>query len=129
MRPILLLAGVVIVCGIALLAAAHAGEPAKEQTDPWAGAYVRHYQGANGENQLATITLTKGTDGYYLSKPYERWKFTEVEKGVVSNGKGGLGRILLGEAKFADGTSVRVLRADFCYEQFTLYDERPRKSR
>ena len=117
MRPILLTA-LLFVCAMTILATGHSAEPAREQADPWVGTYRGD---SYGNARQATVTITKGADGYYLSKPYDGRKFTEVEKGVLSDVKGGLGRIILGTAKFADGTSVQVLRGDFCYEQFILY--------
>jgi hypothetical protein len=40
---------------------------------------------------------------------------------VLSDGRGGLGKIYLGFAEFADGKRIPILRAEFCYEQFILY--------
>src|SRR5262249_34214475 len=76
-------------------------------------------RGQFGEAQW--IKISKGADGYYLSKPYAERTFIEVEKGVLSDGKGGLGKIYLGSAEFADGKRVPILRVEFCYEQFILY--------
>jgi hypothetical protein len=100
-----------------------------EKTDPWVGAYWKYgrfdtgRQGQFGEAQK--ITITKDDKGYHLSGPYDASTFTEAKKGVLSDGKGGLGKIYLGFTEFSDGKRVPVLRADFCYEWFVLYgDER-----
>jgi hypothetical protein len=128
MRPIIFT--VTILTSIWLLASFAAGrtaEPAARQADPWAGEYFKFSRydkeriGQFGEAQK--ITITKGADGYYLSKPYADRKFTEMEKGVLSDGQGGLGKIYLGSAEFADGKRVPILRVEFCYEQFILYGE------
>ncbi|OWK45714.1 hypothetical protein [Fimbriiglobus ruber] len=110
--------------GSALLGAGHSAEPAPKPTDPWAGTYIKGTLFFVGKAEQEQLTITKGADGYYLSKPFDGRKFTEVEKGVLSDGNGGFGKIVAGSATFADGSRIRILRADFCYEQFILYDER-----
>ena len=121
MRPSLL-ATFLFVSGVVLLATGQSGEPAKQPADPWAGTYVKYRRGPYGDVEQVKVTITKGADGYYLSKPYNGRRFTEVEKGVLSDGKGGLGSIVAGSATFADGVRVPILRAEFCYEQFILYN-------
>jgi hypothetical protein len=76
-----------------------------------------------GTKARSSITITRDGDAYTLSKPYETWKFKEIKKGVLSDGKGGIGTIYHGTATYADGQQVRILRAEFCYEQFILYGE------
>jgi hypothetical protein len=116
--------------GLAFFASGRTAEPAAPEADPWVGEYLKYARydkertGQFGEAQQ--IKITKGADGYYLSK-YPQVKFTEVEKGVLSDRKGGLGKIYLGSAKFADGTRVRILSARFCYEDFILYDVKSEK--
>jgi hypothetical protein len=126
MRPILFtLAALSLMAALAFFASGHTAEPADQETDPWTGEYLRYARynterkGQFGEAQQ--IKITKGADGYYLSKPYAERKFTEVKKGVLSDGKGGLGKTYFGSAEFADGKRVQILRAEFCYEQFILY--------
>jgi len=126
-RTLLILAVVIPVVCLTFFAAGGTAEPAAEKADLWTGTYLKYArydtrrQGQFGEAQQ--ITIAKHADGYHLSQPYAGRKFTEVEKGVLSDGKGGLGKIYLGSAEFADGKRVRVLRADFCYEWFILYGE------
>src|SRR6185295_7263816 len=112
-----------LLVGLMMVAAAGTAEP--EKADRWAGTYLKygrydiHREGQFGEARA--ITISKHGNGYRLSAPYEAWTFTEVEKGVLSDGKGGIGKIYLGSTEFADGKRVKVLRADFCYEWFILY--------
>jgi hypothetical protein len=134
MRPIFaILAALASVWGIAFFAIAHTAEPTAQEADRWLGRYLKyarydsHRQGQFGEAQQ--ITITKKDDGYYLSKPYDLRKFTEVEKGVLSDAPGGLGKIYLGSAEFADGKRFRVLRVEFCYEHFILYSESEQAAR
>ena len=109
---------------LALYQFAHTAEPAP-QADRWAGTffkyarYDRDRQGQFGEAQ--EITIAKEGNGYRLNKPFHDSLFVEVEKGILSDGNG-FGKIYLGTAEFADGKRVRLLRADFCYEDFVLYD-------
>ncbi len=126
MRPALLILGALaLTAGLALATHRGGAEPAAGTADPWSGTYLKydrydtHRQGQFGEAQQ--ITITRDGDGYRLSKPYEGRKFTEVRKGVLSDGKGGLGKLYLGTAEFADGKRVRILRAEFCYDWFILY--------
>lgn len=113
---------------VGLLVVASAGTAEAEKADRWEGTYLKygrydiHRQGQFRE--ALAITISKHGNGYRLSTPYDSWTFTEVEKGVLSDGKGGLGKIYLGSAEFADGKRVPVLRAEFCYEQFILYGDR-----
>jgi hypothetical protein len=122
-------------CSTTFFAPGHTAEPAARKATPWAGTYLKYARydtdrrGQFGEARQ--VTITKGDDGYHLSKPYDGRTFTESEKGVLSDGAGGLGKLYLGYAEFADGKRVRVLRAEFCYEQFILYgtsDEPAKKS-
>lgn len=105
---------------------AHSAEPAKPAKppeDPWVGSYYKFNRSwANKEGER--FTISKHEDGSYRlsGKGYDTFKFKEVEKGVISDGKGGIGKLILGETKFADGTKNRVIRAEFCYEQFILHD-------
>jgi hypothetical protein len=126
MRPILFTLAVLSLLGVlAFFASGGTAEPATQEADPWAGEYLKYARfdtGRRGQfGEAQQIKITKGADGYYLSKPYAGRRFTEVEKGVLSDGKGGLGKIYLGTAEFADGKRVQILRAEFCYEQFILY--------
>lgn len=103
----------------------HSADPQARQADPWVGTYVKYAvydtQRSGQCGEALRITITKDRDGYSLGKPYADRRFREVEKGVLSDGTGGLGRILLGSAEFADGVKVPLLRAEFCYERFILY--------
>ena len=116
-----------VLVGLVTFAGGGFADLATKKADQWEGTYLKyaHFdtgrQGQFGEAHRITITKTK--DGYRLSEPYGDWTFTEIEKGVLSDGKGGLGKIYLGSAEFADGKRVPVLRAEFCYEQFILYGE------
>jgi hypothetical protein len=114
----------VFASAVALRAPGLSAQSGTASPDPWVGTYTKYNRGPYGDPQQVRITITKGTDGYYLSKPYDGRKFTEIEKGVLSDGNGGIGKIYLGSGVFADGARVRILRADFCYEQFILYDGR-----
>jgi len=124
--PIMLLA-LTLLTSLVVLASSRTAERATEKTDPWVGTYLQYgrfetqRQGQFGEAR--TITISKDERGYRLSAPYDSWTFTEVEKGVLSDGKGGIGKIYLGSAEFADGKRVPVLRADFGYEWFILYGD------
>lgn len=124
--PLMLLA-LTLLAGLVVHANSGTAEPAAEKKDPWVGTYLQysrhdsHRQGQFGEARAVTISKHEG--GYRLSAPYDSWTFTEVEKGVLSDGKGGIGKIYLGSAEFADGKRVPVLRADFCYEWFILYGD------
>lgn len=90
--------------------------------DPWVGAYVKYERGPGGEAQRK-FTISKRADGSYeLSGQYASYRFKETEKGVLSDGKGGIGSLHLGSMTFGDGKSHRVLRAEFCYEQFLLHN-------
>jgi hypothetical protein len=100
-------------------------DPQARPSDPWVGTYVKyavydpHRSGHFGE--AVKITITRDRDGYSLGKPYADRRFREVEKGVLSDGPSGLGRVHLGAAEYADGVKIPILRAEFCYEQFLLY--------
>jgi len=109
-----------------IIASVGTAEP--EKADRWEGTYLKydrydtHRQGQFGE--ALAITISKHDNRYRLSAPYDSWTFTEVEKGVLSDGEGGIGKIYLGSAVFADGKRVTVLRTEFCYEQFILYGDK-----
>jgi hypothetical protein len=125
-RPLLFtLAALSFTGSLAFFASGRTAEPAAQEADRWVGEYLKYARydterrGQFGEAQQ--IRIAKGADGYYLSKPYAETKFTEVKNGVLSDGKGGLGKIYLGSAEFADGKRVQILRAEFCYEQFILF--------
>jgi len=111
---------------------ARSGTAEPEKADKWVGTYLKYgrydtqRQGQFGEARA--ITISKHDNGYRLSAPYDSWTFTEGEKGVLSDGKGGIGKIYLGFAEFADGKRVSVLRAEFCYEQFILYGIRGKEA-
>jgi hypothetical protein len=98
-------------------------EPAAKKADPWVGTYVKYSRYDPGhQGQFGQIKITKDADGYHLSRyPYSLRTLTEVKKGVLSDGPGGLGKIYLGSMEFVDGKRGRVLRAEFCYENFLLY--------
>src|SRR5690349_10723109 len=115
MRPILLaLAALSFLGALSLLASGRAAEPAAPETDPWTGDYLkyaRHDTERKGQfGEAKHIKITKDADGYRLSEPYAGRRFTEVKKGVLSDGEGGLGKIYLGSAAFADGKRVPILR-------------------
>jgi hypothetical protein len=98
-------------------------EPAAKVDDPWVGTYSWSIFG--GGKALDTpreprITITKDGDGYKLSKPFDKYEFKEVKKGVLAGDKGALGYVYLGAMEFSDGRKARVLFADFCYESFYL---------
>jgi hypothetical protein len=71
-----------------------------------------------------SITISKDDCGCRLSAPKDKWTFTEVEQGGLSDREGRIGKIYLGPAEFADGKRVPVLRAEFCYERFILYGDK-----
>jgi hypothetical protein len=107
------------VSAVVLVATSRSADPPAPVADSWEGTYARRGW-ANGGGVDEHVTITKSGDGYYLSKPYDGRKFTEVEKGVLSDDKGGLGRIYAGAATFSDGTRFKILRVEFCYESFFL---------
>jgi len=126
-RASLILLPLTLLASLVVLASFGSAEPAAEKKDPWVGTYLKYgrfetqRQGQFGEARA--ITISKDEKGYRLSAPYDSWTFKEVEKGVLSDGKGGIGKIYFGSAEFADGKRVPVLRADFCYEWFILYGD------
>jgi hypothetical protein len=94
--------------------------------DPWSGTYTKfeEYDFPSTAGRAPHITITRDEDGYYhLSKPYDSFKFVEVEKGVLEDSGKVFGRIYLGSAQFVAGPKkpATVLRADFCYEHFHLW--------
>jgi hypothetical protein len=80
-----------------------------------------HRARLKGTGEAQTITITKDANGYSLGKPYDDQHFTEGTRWVLSDGKGGLGKVYLGSAEYADGKKVPILRVEFCYENFVLY--------
>jgi hypothetical protein len=104
-----------------------AEEPPVQGVDPWVGVYLKfaRYDAARigqfGEAQ--TITISKDRDGYCLSKPYANAHFNEKSKGVLSDREGGLGKIYFGSVEYADGKKESILRVEFCYENFFLYQD------
>lgn len=125
-REILALAGLASACSLTGQAQE---SPVQESTlhksDPWIGTYLKYSRydtrrtGQFGEAE--TITLSRDRDGYSLSKPYAQAHFKEMTKGVLTDGQGGLGKIYLGTAEYADGKKISILRVEFCYEDFVLY--------
>src|SRR5579862_7239921 len=121
--------------GVAVLAVLRpsGAEPAAKADDPWVGTYLyyaeydHNRQGQFGEARK--ITISKDGDIYKLSKPFDNGKFRETKKGVLSDEKGGLGKLFLGSMEFSDGVRARVLRADFCYETFTLVSDLDRSKK
>lgn len=106
-----------------------AGRQPEKPADPWEGTYLKHaehgYGGADHQGwwRVPQITITKTADGYSLGKAYPEFVFTEVKPGVL---KSGLGLLTRGTVEYADGRTARVLRAEFCYESFVLYDRADR---
>lgn len=125
-RTHFILLNMTLLVGVIILASVGTAKP--EKADRWEGTYLKydrydtHRQGQFGE--ALEITISKHDNKYRLSAPYDSWTFTEVEKGVLSDGEGGIGKIYLGSAVFADGKRVTVLRAEFCYERFILYGDK-----
>jgi len=126
MRSLMLVvAGLALVAGVVVFASSLAAEAEKAEPDPFVGSYLKfgRWKPRKGQfGEVPSITITKAGDTYQLSRPYDTWKFKPVEKGVISDGKGGLGSIYAGKTQFVDGFRVRTLRAEFCYEHFILYD-------
>jgi hypothetical protein len=125
-RRFVMLAALVLLTAMISLVTGDASEPTTDGAERWTGTYVKYARfdtrrhGRFGEAQR--VTITKSDDGYRVSGAYNGRMFTEAEKGVLSDGKGGLGRIYLGSVDFSDQQRARVLRADFCYESFILYE-------
>ena len=120
-----MLASVGLVSATALVG--NAAEKPAEEKDPWVGNYLKfgryRYRGDAQSKEALQISITKDEQGYKLDPTYATQHFTEIKPGVLSDGQGGLGKIYLGSADFADGFQIPVLRAEFCYEQFFLYRE------
>ena len=121
-----LLAGVGIAfAGANLCAPSFAGNEAKSE---WEGSYLKFvklipHKMAQFES-VPTVTIKKmGENEYTLGKMYADRVFKEVEKGVLSDGEGGLGKLYFGSVEFAGGFRAKVLGVDFCYEDFILYRE------
>jgi len=118
---------IVLLCAmLTVLPWSYSAEPAqrcKPPADPWVGSYIKSNRWSI-EKEPERFTITKREDGSYRlsGKPYDSFKFTEIEKGVLSCGKRGIGKLILGDVTFADGTKSRVIRAEFCYEQFLMHD-------
>ena len=93
--------------------------------DPWCGTYAKLEQHGlqSPDGRAPRIEITRQDDGYHLSKPYDSYTFSEVEKGVLQDRNKVLGKIFLGSAQFAGDSkkSATVLRAEFCYEVFLLW--------
>ena len=111
----------------ALAMTSQAKEPSPKEVDPWVGDYFKYGRYDTGRigqfGEAQTITISKDGDGYRLSKPFSDALFTEKTKGVLSDREGGLGKIYLGTAEYADGRKDSILRVEFCYEDFVLYRE------
>ena len=120
-----MLASVGLVSATALVGQA-AEKPVAEK-DPWVGGYLKfgryRYRRGGQSKEALKISITKDEQGYQLDPVYATQHFTEIKPGVLSDGPGGLGKIYLGSAEFADGFKIPVLRAEFCYEHFILYRE------
>jgi hypothetical protein len=99
-------------------------EPPAKTDDPWVGTYLMFgeydWRRTGQFGEAVTITITKEGDVYKLSKPFDLHPFKEVKKGVLQDGKGGLGSLFLGSMEFSNGARGRILRAEFCYESFYL---------
>jgi hypothetical protein len=112
--------------GMSYFSSGRAADKPAEKTASWEGTYFKYAQFDSGRQgqfgEAKQLTITKDGDVYRLSKPYDGRRFTEIRKGVLSDVQGGIGKIHFGSAEFADGKRVRVLRADFCYEYFILYE-------
>ncbi len=102
-------------------------EPPQETVDPWLGSYhkhaVFHDSLSSRDGKAVRLTIRKSDEGYAFEELYTGRVFREIEKGVLSDGQGGLGKIYLGTVEYADGRKAPVVRADFCYEHFVLYRE------
>lgn len=101
-------------------------EEKPEEKDRWVGTYHQFdfYQRNKAEagQQVPTRKITKDEQGYHL-EGYPHFTFIEVEKGILQDGKeASLGRIYLGETKYADGRTARTLEVSFCYESYLLYE-------
>jgi hypothetical protein len=102
------------------LGAGGAAEPAK---DAWVGEY-REFAGEGKDHSLVTITKDDGC--YRVKGPrkyYSDYRFVEDKPGVLSDEKHVLGSIYLGEMKFSDKFTRKVLRVEFCYEHFYLHGD------
>lgn len=114
-----------VLCVVAYVC--QSAEPPPEAVDPWIGSYhkhaVFHDSLSSRDGKAVRLTISKSDDGYVFGELYTGRVFHEVEKGVLSDGQGGLGKIYLGTVEYADGKKARVLRADFCYEDFVMYRE------
>ncbi len=124
----LTLAAAATLAALVSLPRANTTEPAAPEAARWEGTYLLYDQyDTKREGQFAEarkVTITRDGDGYKLSsKPYDGYKFFEKTKGVLSDTKDVLGKIYFGSAEFADGKRARVLRVEFCYEYFILYDQ------
>lgn len=121
----LLLVGFALLAGAILLATSWAAEKEGAAKDPFVGDFIKYgrWESRTGTfNEAPELSITKEGDIYRLSKPYETFKFKLVKDGEISDGAGGIGTIYFGTAQYADGHKVRVLRAEFCYERFILYE-------
>ena len=68
------------------------------------------------------VVVRDGT-GYRLNGNYADYWFVPDGEGQLRDDDGVLGTITLGTLQFDDGPerSIRVLRAEFCYERFVLF--------
>lgn len=117
-----------IACGLCVIAyVCQSAELPQGTVDPWIGSYhkhaVFHDSLSSRDGKAVRLTISKNNDGYVFGELYTGRVFHEVEKGVLSDGQGGLGKIYLGTVEFANGTKARVLKVDFCYEDFVMYRE------
>ena len=124
----LALAAAAMLAALVSLPRANTAEPAAQEAQRWEGRYLfydRYDNKREGQfGEARKVTITRDGDGFKLSiKPYDGYKFFEKTKGVLSDTKDVLGKIYLGSAEFADGKRARVLRVEFCYEYFILYDQ------
>jgi hypothetical protein len=110
---------------IAALAEPDKTAAAQPADDPWCGTYLKfaEFDFLRTEGSAPRIAITRDGDGYRLSKPYDAYKFIEVEKGVLQDSQKIFGSIYLGSAQFVAGSKkpATVLRVEFCYEHFHLW--------
>lgn len=128
MKTITLIAAVVMLGVVLCLRRGTGSEPTAPEAGHWEGTYLlfdRYDTKREGQfGEARKVTITGDGDGYKLSsKPYDGYKFVEKGKGVLSDTKDVLGKIYWGSVEFADGRRARVLRAEFCYASFILYDQ------
>lgn len=113
----------VAVAAVAVVGHHPTGQAAPTVADPWEGKYLKFadhgYRPDAGWWTVPRVEITKTADGYSLGKAYPGVTFQEVKKGVL---RGSVGLLTLGTTEFVDGTKARVLKAEFCYESFVLYD-------